>query len=218
VKTASPQPPHDTSLLLAALGELSAPDLAALEQRAATDAALRQRLQAIRADVNATDALFTTLDDVPAAMVNRAAANASASVRQWQAQRQSQVAPPAARRSRWPQIGAVAAALLLLAAGGLVYRNWTAHSTQNLALRTDESGLPSIPPETEEGNFHLDALKRLAEGSEGVDWNERIAADMPASALPPVTLDDSNGGIASAVATGEPFFDVPLSPDIDSGK
>jgi anti-sigma-K factor RskA len=213
-------------LLLYAVGELPPADVAGLERRLADDASLRQRLDAVREDLAATNAAFEAIDDHSPLNADRAAWRASASLRSWQADRTANVAIPL-RSTRqvhrpWIMPAAVAATVMLVIGGSIVMRNWPlTGNKQDLADRKGDYGLPLVVPDPEERAFHFAALKRLADGEEGMQDEENPAADTPASSLPPVAVtgpEVESGGVASAIASGEPIFDVPLTPDVDPSR
>jgi hypothetical protein len=205
--------------MLLALAELPTEEAAALEQRVASDPALRQQLQSIRQNLAATDAAFDALDDVRPAMVERAASRAAESVWQWQLQHAGQKQGRSASRtfaSRW-MLPAAAAAVALLIGGTVVVRNWKHHDNTDLAnSNPTENNLPAI--EHEERTYDDRALDRLAFES----WDEyehpgavNLPSILPPPVTPPVAAADENPetiGVAS-VSTGEPFFNVPLSAD-----
>jgi len=226
VKSTERQPSdEDGRLLMYAVGELQPADAVVLEQRLAADAELRRRLQSLRDDLSATESVFDAADEISSGTIERAVMRAFAAMRSRQS---ATVAAPAAKRRAAPVAGlwkapaAAAAAVVVFGIGvALFLRSWSGAGSRDLAAeRPDRPGLPSIQPDPEERAFHFAALVRLAVGEEGF-FDEENPADTPPSALPAVAAVEEppeNAGVASTASTGEPFFNVPLSPDVDTSR
>jgi len=208
--------------MLLALGELSAEQAAALEQRLAADSSLQRQLQSIREDLAATDAAFDAIDDVRPAMIERAASRASSSVWQWQLQQTGRRSlRPAAKswHSKW-MLPAAAAAVALLITGTVLLKTLK-HHDGDIANNPDGTGLPAVGEQHEEQTYDDRALNHLAFGVESWDDYDHPGTDTSPSILPPpvappvAAASDENPETAGAtsVASGEPFFNVPLSAD-----
>jgi anti-sigma-K factor RskA len=206
--------------MLLALGELSSEEAASIEQRVAADPALQRELQSIRENLVAADAAFDSLNDVTPAMVERASSRAAESVWQWQLQqtgRRSASVAGTSAPSRW-MLPAAAAAVALLIAGSFLLKNWKHANSSELASQPAENSLPSV--DHEEQTYDDRALNRLAFGVESWDDYDHPGTDtspsiLPPPVTPPVASNDENpeaiGG--TPIASGEPFFNVPLSAD-----
>jgi len=197
----------EPQLLLYAAGELSAEESSALQAALAADAALRGRLADLQQLMQATDATFDAVDQAAAVPhVERASLRATSAIRQWQSQRlQSRATstPPAAVRWQRARVGqwAAVAAIVLMATGIVIIRNWPTKS--DLAKK-----LPL--PDPEERAFHYNALDELARGE------ALLSADPSSDPVTPQVVPEVMPlpPTDQAVASGDqPYFDVPLSPD-----
>lgn len=204
-----------TQLLLYALGELPANEAAEVDRRLQNDASLRAQLERVHGEIESANAAFAAADDSDILNINRAVFRATSSIHQWQAQRKS--APAAARvvgrtTSHGWLFGAAAAALFALVTIPAI-NHLSKPNSPEVAQSSSEQTLPAFGPD-EDRFFHLGQLEALAQGAASAEDADHPAAELPSSALPPVSVPDGGvGGVASAAATGEPFFDVPLSPD-----
>lgn len=192
-------PDADALLLMYAAGELPPEDQQAVEAELARDAALSDRLAALRADLALSEQALQSADDVNGLRADSATRRAIDAIRNWQLVRPAAPAdkPLAVPSRRWGW-GSAAAAVVAIGLGAALLASYLNPPSRRATHSFD--GLPEL--DSSETPLALNAANSLAVGLH-VDDDA-----IPESPMPP-DIDEP------IVSVDQPFFDVPLIADAD---